>query len=232
MLKGVSDELLVQLSQHFGFSEPKNDIAGYATSNDQECLYIFISHLAKHKVFASELQSEMAKLGANCFVAHEDIEPDAEWQVEIERALRECDALIALLHDGFSESTWTDQEVGFALGRGAPVFSVRLDVAPYGLFGKKQAFNGKGKSVPEIAGELWEAYKKHPKTTEKASDAVVAKFCKSGSFAEAKANCEQVEALVTWKPEPPQLNWSTVMFRKRRTTNGKQETKARRDCLE
>ncbi|WP_209508269.1 hypothetical protein [Ruegeria sp. HKCCSP335] len=32
--------------------------------------------------------------------------------------------------------------------------------------------------------------------------------------------------------EPPQLNWSTVMFRKRRTTNGKQETEARRDCLE
>ena len=31
--------------------------------------------------------------------------------------------------------------------------------------------------------------------------------------------------------EPPQLNWSTAMFRKRRTTNGKQATEARRDCL-
>ncbi len=32
--------------------------------------------------------------------------------------------------------------------------------------------------------------------------------------------------------EPPQLNWSTPMFRKRRTTNGEQATEARRDCLE
>ncbi|SDI40683.1 hypothetical protein [Lutimaribacter saemankumensis] len=32
--------------------------------------------------------------------------------------------------------------------------------------------------------------------------------------------------------EPPQLNWSTTMFRKRRTENGKQATQARRDCLE
>ncbi len=32
--------------------------------------------------------------------------------------------------------------------------------------------------------------------------------------------------------EPPQLNWSTAMFRKRRTKNGEQATKAGRDCLE
>ena len=29
--------------------------------------------------------------------------------------------------------------------------------------------------------------------------------------------------------EPPPLNWSTTMFRKRRTRNGKQATEARRD---
>ena len=34
------------------------------------------------------------------------------------------------------------------------------------------------------------------------------------------------------KSEPPQLNRSTVKFRKWRTTNGKQETEARRDCFE
>ena len=32
--------------------------------------------------------------------------------------------------------------------------------------------------------------------------------------------------------EPPQLNWSTAMFRKRRTENGEQATEAGRDCLE
>ena len=32
--------------------------------------------------------------------------------------------------------------------------------------------------------------------------------------------------------EPPHLNWSTAMFRKRRTENGEQATEAGRDCLE
>ena len=32
--------------------------------------------------------------------------------------------------------------------------------------------------------------------------------------------------------EPPHLNWSTAMFRKRRTKNGKQATEARKDCPE
>ncbi|MES0861962.1 nuclear transport factor 2 family protein, partial [Ruegeria sp. SCPT10] len=36
----------------------------------------------------------------------------------------------------------------------------------------------------------------------------------------------------TYSGEPPQLSCSTAMFRKRRTTNGKQATEARRDCLE
>ena len=32
--------------------------------------------------------------------------------------------------------------------------------------------------------------------------------------------------------EPLHLNWSTVIFRKRRTKNDKQASKARRDCVE
>ena len=48
------------------------------------------------------------------------------------------------------------------------------------------------------------------------------------------------KSLYTWmaqcsKPqrhEPPHLNWSSAMFRKRRNENGEQATKARRDCLE
>lgn len=34
------------------------------------------------------------------------------------------------------------------------------------------------------------------------------------------------------RAEPPQLNWSTAIFRKQRTKNVQQATEARRDCLE
>ena len=46
----------------------------------------------------------------------------------------------------------------------------------------------------------------------------------SKRFADVAALCRATE--------PPHLNWSTAMFRKRRTENGEQATEAGRDCLE
>jgi nucleoside 2-deoxyribosyltransferase len=200
MLKNVGDTVLSQLAAHLSIETGVGSVLDPPAFWSENQLRVFISHLAKNKIYASQLQTELAACGISCFVAHEDIEPDAEWQGEIEKALRTCDALVALLHEGFHESIWTDQEVGYALGRGVPVFSIRLDIAPYGLFGKKQAFNGKNKDISAIARELLDAYRKHPKTQEKASDAIVEKFCASGSFAEAKANCGLVEQLIFWRP--------------------------------
>lgn len=147
------------------------------------------------------MQAAISNFGISAFVAHEDIEPDAEWQDEIKKALRTCDALIAFLNPDFNLSTWTDQEVGYALGRGIPVFSVRLGMSPYGLFGRKQAFSGNGKDAPEIAKELFDAYRNHPKTSDKMADSIIEKFIASGSFAEAKENCRLVEELTIWKPD-------------------------------
>jgi nucleoside 2-deoxyribosyltransferase len=205
MLKGVSDFTLQQLAIHLHIETGEDSIVDPPAFWAEGQLCVFISHLAKHKVFASELQLALSAYGISSFVAHEDIEPDAEWQAEIEKALRTCDALLALLHDGFKESTWTDQEVGYALGRGVPVFSVRLEVAPYGLLGKKQAFNGKEKDAATIGDELAEAYLKHPKAQIKMSDGIIAKFCRSSSFAEAKENCSLVERLEMWKPQYKEL---------------------------
>ena len=139
-------------------------------------LSVFVSHISAQKVFASELHGALSTFGICAFVAHEDIEPTAEWQDEIEKALRTCDALLALLNPEFNLSTWTDQEVGYGLGRGVPVFSVRLGMSPYGLFGRKQAFNGNAKEAPEIAKELFEAYIIHPKTADKMADVVIRQF--------------------------------------------------------
>jgi nucleoside 2-deoxyribosyltransferase len=68
-------------------------------------------------------------------VAHSDIEPTAEWQTQIQTALATCDAFIALLHPDFQASDWTDQEVGFSMGRGVPTFAVRLGQVPYSFMG-------------------------------------------------------------------------------------------------
>ena len=103
---------------------------------------IFLSHKSSVKEKVSSLKFSLARCGIAAFVAHEDIEPTEEWQIEIERALFSMDALVALLTEDYHDSKWTDQEVGAALGRGVPQISIRLGLDPYGLMGKKQGLGG------------------------------------------------------------------------------------------
>jgi len=100
---------------------------------------VFLSHKAQVKREVGLLKARMALLGADCFVAHEDIEPTREWQGEIESALSTMEAFVALLTADFHDSDWTDQEVGFAAARGVPVIGVNLGRAPYGFIGRFQA---------------------------------------------------------------------------------------------
>ena len=62
---------------------------------------VFISHVAKDKEFAASLKVSLERRGIASFVAHEDIEPMREWELEIERALFSMDVLVALLTEGF-----------------------------------------------------------------------------------------------------------------------------------
>jgi len=111
---------------------------------------VFISHVARYRTLATEIKEGLADFAVASFVAHEDIEPTAEWQSEIELALFSMDMLVALLTEGFSESKWTDQEVGIAIGRDVPIVSVSLGVDPYGFIGKYQAIRGTGKNREQV----------------------------------------------------------------------------------
>jgi TIR domain len=67
------------------------------------------------------------------------IEPTREWQKVIELALRSCDVLMAYVTPDFAQSRWTDQEVGWAMGRGVVLIPVKVGADPYGFFGTYQA---------------------------------------------------------------------------------------------
>lgn len=133
-------------------------------------------------------------------MAHNDIEPTLEWQAQIETALTTCDALVALLHKDFHASNWTDQEIGFAMGRGVPAFAVRVGQDPYGFIGRFQAFNEKGKKATILAGELFDALRRNKQTQQKMSEILIRLFEESGSFAEAKARMGHAEAMEHWEP--------------------------------
>ena len=201
MVKNASDGTLIELAQHVGYS-----FEVPASSNVEPAFWrtgmlrIFISHLSAHKKWAADLQEALLQYGISGFVAHNDIEPTTEWQNQIEIALSTCDGLVALLHEKFHESRWTDQEIGFAMGRGIPVYSVRFDQAPYGFIGRFQAFNGNLIQPSKLATQLFDSYRKNKQTQDKMNDVLVRLFEQSGTFAEAKTRIGYLEEMTVSNP--------------------------------
>jgi TIR domain len=199
MVAEASDQVLIDLAHHFWFDYvdfvfPSTQVACWGNGT----LRLFISHLAKERQLAADLKNSFLKFEISSFVAHNDIEPTKEWQDEIEGALASCDVLVALLHPDFHASNWTDQEIGFAMGRGVPTFAVRLGKDPYGFIGRFQAFNGIGKSAESLAREIFKACLKKKTLQSKLAESLVRLFENSGSFAQSRERIGYLEELEVW----------------------------------
>lgn len=164
-------------------------------------LRLFLSHVSAFKAEASALNRRLAAYGVSTFIAHEDIEPTKEWVDEIRLALATCDALACLLTPGFNESKWTDQEVGFAVGRGTLVVPIRLGVDPYGFIARYQGYPGVGKTPEQLAEGVVEILGKHPSTRARMADALVTLFERSSTYAEAKARAKNLSLVRFWTAE-------------------------------
>lgn len=134
---------------------------------DTAMFKLFISHISKDKVTATRLSATLKPYGISGFVAHEDIHPTLEWQREIERALLTMDAFLAIHTKGFHESNWTQQEVGFAVGRGVKIISFKMGEDPTGFISKQQALPRLNRTAEQIAEEIDKLLAADPVTAEK-----------------------------------------------------------------
>ena len=116
---------------------------------------VFISHVSNYKESASNLKLMLEPYGISAFVAHEDIKPSKEWELEIEKALFSMNALCAILTPDFNESSWCDQECGYAFGRNVLCIPIDKGQLPYGMFAKFQAIKSKGKNAQQIAESVF-----------------------------------------------------------------------------
>jgi TIR domain-containing protein len=201
MSQDAPDQALIDLAQHVGYQFDQATPLRVDPPFWRKGMFrLFVSHLATYRAFAGELQEALLSFGISSFVAHNDIEPTLEWQAQIETALATCEGLVALLHDKFHASYWTDQEIGFAMGRGVPAFAIRLGETPYGFIGRFQAFNGNGKTAQALARELFDAYRKNKQTQRRMAEVLIGLFEQSGSYAEAKVRVGYLEELEVWEP--------------------------------
>jgi hypothetical protein len=164
-------------------------------------LRLFLSHIAADKVAVSKLKVALILLGVDCFVAHEDIEPNQIWLTEIELALKSMHALAALITKGFHESKWTDQEVGFALGRGVLVIPVRVSLDPYGFIGKQQGLPGKLENPHKLASDITDVLLKYKTTGDKMREALILGFENAKSYDAAIAISKKLDSLEYISPD-------------------------------
>lgn len=193
MISGANDATLLDLAKHLGTASELEPVTTpiFWSPNDAR---LFISHLSAIKEKTSQLKSALRDYGIHGFVAHADIEPTKEWQDEIEAALASMDALVALLSPGFNESKWCDQEVGVAIGRRVPIVPVRIDLDPYGLFGKYQAVQGKGKNPSEVAPLIFNALITKPQIGPKITSNLVRLLAESKSWDTSRRLIGLIEA--------------------------------------
>ena len=174
---------------------------------------LFVSHLSGEKENVSRLKSALAAHSIEAFVAHEAIEPTKEWVNVIEAALRSCDALAAWLSPGFRESSWCDQEVGFAVSRGILVVPLRFGLDPYGFIGKYQALTVRDKHPPvDLARTIFDLLVQHELTRSAMARALVWRYENSRSFDATRTNVGYLRRI------PPQA-WTSALKEQARTAH-------------
>ncbi|MGC5077158.1 toll/interleukin-1 receptor domain-containing protein [Agrococcus sp. DT81.2] len=151
MIRTAPDHLLQDLHSYLTRTSGQLRIGASPYKSDR--LRVFMSHLTAQRDLVGDVGRILEGFGVDGFVAHDSIEPSKEWQDVIEAGLADCDALVVFLHDGFLESRWCDQEVGWVMGRARPVLPLAFDAMPHGFLSKYQASKCAGMSTAQV-GQL------------------------------------------------------------------------------
>ena len=181
MLDSVGDEVLTEL---FEFVTGQ-DLPG-GTSRQPGPTRIFMSHLATQQGYVGEVGKALDWYGCRSFVAHTGIEGGAEWEKTIESNLRDCDVMVAFLHDGFIESKWCDQEVGFAMARRVPIIPVNFGTRPYGFLARFQALQCHRDLASAVAMKVLDSMGGMPQVAVPLTESFVAAFEAVGSYNSAR----------------------------------------------
>lgn len=165
-------ELASYLRGELGVSDPSSK------GREPGRLQVFASHLTKSKIFVADFGQQLKALGIDLFVAHESIVATKHWAIEIEANLRTCHAGIVFLEADSIKSQWCDQEVGWLLGRGVPVPTLKLDgTDPYGPLGQRQAIQAAGKHASILVDQVVDVFRSEaalaPYMTESLTQAIM-----------------------------------------------------------
>lgn len=158
---------------------------------------VFMSHRDAEKMRVQMLADALSDYGMSCFVAHSTIPADEEWQKVIVSGLETMEVMVAIVTDDFHQSVYCMQEVGYALGRGIPVISLKVDNAdPLGFIAHKQALRGSLNQPLVAARHLFPLIGERLRQIERFNEVLIKSFCEAPDYTEAKSRFERMTANV------------------------------------
>lgn len=157
---------------------------------------LFVSHRDAHKREARSLGEALSQYGISAFIAHDTIEPLSTWRDEIRKGLETMEVMLAFVTDDFAESAWTNQEVGYALGKGVPIVSLQLQSrAPSGFIETSQAIKGRIAQPALSAEGIYKILADKLGNRERLQNALVAAFVASPDFNETKDRFDRMASV-------------------------------------
>jgi hypothetical protein len=142
---------------------------------------------------AHSLADALEPYGVSSFVAHDAIKPMKEWQEEILKGMITMEVMLVLLTDEFHDSEWTNQEVGFALGRGIPIICVKTGrTDPKGFIGKHQALKSPPDVIDQAASEVLKALLNEVRQAGRIKEILIEAFVRSRSYIDAMDNLQRL----------------------------------------
>jgi hypothetical protein len=157
---------------------------------------VFLSHSHLDKDLAGQVKVELAYYGLEVFLAHEDIEPLAEWSDVIFAELKACDVFIPILTENFNGSAWTNQETGIAYVGGKLIIPLKVTVDPHGFIASIQALRLHVGNVKAACKRVVEIIASKPRFGDLFRDALIRKF--GGSWSHDRAG-DNIKLLLSFE---------------------------------
>jgi hypothetical protein len=105
--------------------------------------------------------------------------------------------MLAFVTDDFHDSTWTNQELGFALGRNVPVVSLKLQRRdPSGFIGNLQALRGRLDNPAASAPDIYKLLAEKLGNGRRLQSALISAFVQSPNFMETKLRFDRMAGVV------------------------------------
>ncbi|MFF0818309.1 toll/interleukin-1 receptor domain-containing protein [Rhodococcus sp. NPDC003318] len=201
LLADLSDDDLVELYSTALKIDPE-EVTTVLDTTDDGCwkpgyVRVFLSHSAIHKEFVGKIADELAVAGIHGFVAHDTMTVSKPWQGQIEAALQSMQAFVALVHPEFNDSAWCHQEIGWALGRRIPVYTVRFGNDPKGFISSVQWPSCHGKTAREVATTISSWIAEQDLLGESIVEGMFSALREAGNYYDAEAAVKRLATLGT-----------------------------------